>query len=352
MNDAVSGADAASGSRDPETAAAVEEAFGVHVQHGPPLAWLAAVAGLAAMALNQVLLPALNSAGKREALRELTRWGAFTANLAAIAALIAFSFGVLALVRYNTIVPLRRRLLLAMLSGIFLMVIALAVLFERQRTTAQLVLFAIGGAHVIGSVVSTSAFVAVRSGYARAMALLGATLASCALISQLLQMLAQVQLQLWQVQLQQAAAGVGEVSYLALLAGMARLTLPLRADTRSRVARVLAFVLLPVVLGALYTAERKLDNDFTLLLYHAQRVTLFIDSWPRLYAIPIALAVAASFAAAIGTDVIRKQAAAGVLLLLASGYTPHAPGRLMTAALALLLISRALIADSTRERSV
>ena len=45
----------------------------------------------------------------------------------------------------------------------------------------------------------------------------------------------------------------------------------------------------------------------------------------------------------------RRQAAAGALLLLGSGYTPHAPLRLLTSALALLLISRALIGPAPRD---
>jgi hypothetical protein len=92
-----------------------------------------------------------------------------------------------------------------------------------------------------------------------------------------------------------------------------------------------------------------LDNDYALLLYHAQRVTLFIDSWPRLYAVPIALALASSLAAVLATDPVRRQAAAGTLLLLSSGYAPHAPGRLLTLTLALLLIARAVIAPSQAE---
>jgi hypothetical protein len=344
MSDAVSEAEAASGSPDPGGEAVVAETFGVHVQSAPPLAWLAALAALSAMAINQVLVPALNMPGKRVILRQLDRWGVFAGNLAAVAGLIALCFGLLAFVRYNTVINLRKRLLLGTFASIFLPTIALAVLFERQRTTAQLVLFAIGSAHVLGAIACTAAAAAAPSRYARVMAVLGAAMAALALCSQLLQVLSQLELQFWQVQAQQIAQGLGEVCYLGLLVGMTRLILPMERDRRSRIARLLAFFLLPVLLGALYLAERALDNDYALLLYHAQRVTLFIDSWPRLYAVPIALAAAGSFAAFFATDPVRKQAAAGVLLLLGSGYTPHAPGRLLTSALALVIIARALIA--------
>jgi hypothetical protein len=46
----------------------------------------------------------------------------------------------------------------------------------------------------------------------------------------------------------------------------------------------------------------------------------------------------------LASDPVRKQAAAGVVLLLSSGYAPHAPGRLLTTALALILIARAIMA--------
>jgi hypothetical protein len=350
MSDVVSQAEAASGSPDPGGDAAVEDAFGVHVRSGPPLAWLAAIAALSAMAINQVLVPALNSAGKRTLLRELDRWGAFAANLAAVSGLVALCFGLLAFVRHNTIISVRKRVFLGTFAAMFFLpTIALAVLFERQRTTTQLVLLALGGAHVLGAIVCTAAASAAPTRYARVMAYLGAAMAAFALSSQLLEVLSQLQLQLWQAQAQQLIQGLGELCYLGLLVGMTRLLLPMERDMRSRLARLLAFFLLPVMLGALYLAERVLDNDYALLLYHAQRVTLFIDSWPRLYAVPIGLAAASSFAAWFATDPIRRQAAAGVLLLLGSGYTPHAPGRLLTSALALVVIARALIAPGERD---
>lgn len=349
MNDAVSEAEAASGPRDAGAALAVEKAFGVHVQNAPPLAWLAALSALAAMTVNQLLLPALNDASRREMLRDLSRWGAFAGNLAAISGVIAFSFGLLAFVRYNTVVHLRKRLILAGFSGIFLATIALAIVFERQRTTTQLVLFAIAAAHVLGALLCTSAFAAATTRFARTLALLGAAMAGLAMLTQFLQVVSQLQLALWQVQAQQAVSSLGEVCYLLLLVGLAKFMLPGRADVRARIGRLLALFVLPAVLGAAYLAERVLDDDFALLLYHAQRVTLFIDSWPRLYAVPVALVVAASVAAVVGGDANRRQAAAGALLLIGAGFTPHAPGRLLTSALALLLIARALMGSAERD---
>ena len=346
MTDVVSEAPPAAGSPDPGADAAVAEAFSMHVASSPPLAWVATAAALSALVLNQLLLPGLGDATRRVLIHRLDRWGAFATNLTAISGLIALTFGLLAFVRYSKVIGLRHRLLLGGFAGIFLPTIAVAALFERQRTTAQIVLFALGAAHVLCAVVSMSAARAAPSRYPRMVALCAASMAVFVLLAQVLQQLSLVRLGVWQQQIQQALQGMGEGCYLLLLSGVAPLLLPSRSDTRSRLARAAGFFVLPMVLGSLYMAERILDNDYALLLYHAQRVTLFIDSWPRIYAVPIGLAVASSVAAVLAKDPVRKQAAAGVLLLLGSGYAPHAPGRLLTLTLALVLIARAVIAPS------
>lgn len=351
MSEAASGVQAAPGSPDPKGGAVVADAFGIHVQQSPPLAWLAAVAALAALVMNQVLLPALNSAGNRGMLRELERWGAFASNLTAISSLIAFGFGFTAFLRFTTVIPLRKRLLLAGFAGVFLVAVARAMLLERQATTAQTVLFALGAAQVLSSLVCGAAAGAAHSRYARIMAIVGSALAIFALLGQLVQTAAQLGISLIvQLRAQEVVQALGETCYLVLLIGLSRWVLPAGLDTRSRAARMVALFLLPIALGSMYLAERALQRDYALFLYHAQRVTLFIDSFPRLYAVPIALALASSVAAALGSHPTRKQGAAGLLLLLGSGFAPHAPGRLLTSVLAMILIARSLIAPERSTR--
>jgi hypothetical protein len=352
MSDVASEAPPTVGSPDPGADAAAAQAFAIHVGNSPPLAWLAAIAALSAMALNQLILPALGDAGRHALVHNLDRWGTFATNLTAISGLIALAFGLLAFVRYSTVIGPWQRLLLGGFAGFFFLpTIAVAALFERQRTTAQIVLFALAAAHVLGAIISMSAARAAPARYARAVALCAAAMAIFALCSQVLQLMSQMSLGVWQVETQQALQSVGEIDYLLLLCGSAPLLLPPSSDTRSRLARMAGFFVLAFVLGALYMAERILDNDYAVLLYHAQRVTVFIDSWPRLYSIPIALAVASSVSALLAADPVRRQAAIGVLLLLASGYAPHAPSRLLTLTLALVLIARALIAPGQPEEA-
>jgi hypothetical protein len=347
MSDVLSEAPAVQGAPDHGAGDDAALVFGLHVRTSPPLSWLATAAALAAMLVNQVLLPALNDSAHRPLLHQLDRWGVFATNLAAVSSLIALGFGLLAFVRYSTVMTLRQRLLIGGFGGfVFLPTIALAVLFARQRTTAQIVLFALGAAQVLSAIVATGAARAARSRYARLIAALAVTMAVCVLSAQVLQLVAQVRLVDWQLSAQQAAQGVGEVCYLLLLAGMTPLLMPHRSDTRSRLSRMAGFFMLPIVLGALYMAERALQSDYTVLLYHAQRVTLFIDVWPRLYAVPIGLAAASSVAALCAADTVARQAAAAVLLLLASGYAPHAPGRILTGTLAIVLLARAIVSPA------
>ncbi len=353
MSDVISEVPAAQGSPEPSAGEDRASTFSMHVRSSPPLSWLAAFAALAAMTLNQLLVPAMSESTRRVLLHQLDRWGAFATNLAAISGLIALAFGLLAFVRYSQVMTLRQRLLVGGFGAfVFLPTISVAVLFERQRTTAQIVLFALAASQVLSAIVSTSAARAAGNVYARVIALLATGMATFALLSQVLQLFSQVHLTAWQIQAQQVAQSIGEICYLLLLAGITPLLLPHQRDVRSRVARLAGFFLLPIALGSMYLAERVLQNDYALLLYHAQRVTLFIDSWPRLYAVPIGLALAGSISALLASDRSAKQAAAGVLLLIGSGYAPHAPGRLLTSTLALVLIARAIIAPTQSEGKV
>lgn len=353
MSDVISEVPAAQGSPEPGAGEDRASTFSMHVRSSPPLSWLAAFAALAAMTLNQLLVPAMSESTRRVFLHQLDRWGAFATNLAAISGLIALAFGLLAFVRYSQVVTLRQRLLIGGFGVfVFLPTISVAVLFERQRTTAQIVLFALAASQVLSAIVSTSAARAAGNVYTRVIALLATGMATFALTAQVLQLVSQVHLKAWQIQAQQVVQSLGELCYLLLLAGITPLLLPQQRDVRSRVARLAGFFLLPIALGSMYLAERVLQNDYALLLYHAQRVTLFIDSWPRLYAIPIGLALAGSISALLASDQGAKQAAAGVLLLIGSGYAPHAPGRLLTSTLALVLIARAIIAPTQSEEKV
>lgn len=344
MSNAVAEAPSAEGSPDPGVGADIAAATNPHFETSPPLGWLAATAAATAMIINQLLLPALGKTATPVLLRNLDRVGAFFANLAAISGLVALAFGLVAFVQYNGIVRPRQRLAVGFIGLVFLPMIATATLFERERTTTGIVLLSLGLAHVLSAHVCLCAVYATRRRYPRAIAGIAVCMAICALLAQLLEQISHIWVSGWQVVAQSSLQSTGEICYLLLLTGMTPLLWPTRRDWRSRLASLFGFIVLPVVLGSLFAAERTLHGDYTLLLYHAQRVTLFIDSWPRAYSIPIGLAVASLVAATIEGGRVHVQAAAGAMLLLASGYAPLAPGRLLTSALGFVLLARAILA--------
>ena len=344
MSNAVAEAPSAEGSPDKGTGADIAAATNPHFESSPPLSWMAATAAMAAMIINQLLLPAIGKTAAPALLRSLDRVGAFVANLAAISGLVALAFGLVAFVQYNGLIRPRQRLTVGLVGLLFMPMITAATLFEREQTTTGIVLLGLGLAHLLSAHVCLCAIYATRRRYPRAIAGLGVGMAICALLAQLLVQMSHIWVNGWQVVAQSTLQTTGEIFYLLLLMGMTLLLWPTGRDRRSRFASVLGSIVLPLVLGALFIAERNLRGDYTLLLYHAQRVTLFIDTWPRAYSIPIGLAVASLVAAPIGGGPVRVQAAAGAMLLLASGYAPLAPGRLLTSALAFVLISRAIMA--------
>ena len=338
----------------PSTAAGssreLAEAFSPHAELAPPLAWLTAIAALCATCINQVLLPALGDKRGYLYARTLDQVGAFATNLSAIAGLVALGFALFSFVRFSPLVPLRKRLMFAAFAGIFLPSVAMSALFERQRTTAETVLFAMGAAQVLIGLAGTTAARATESRYARVLALACTLMAASSLLSQVLQVATRAQLHVWMLTTQRIAQGVGEASYLLLLCALPPMLLPSGSDARARLSRMAGYAVLPLLLGGLYVAERALAQDYSLLLYHAQRVSLFIDSFPRLYSVPIALSLAAGLAASLGAERLKQQAAAGAVLLVASGYAPFAPGRLLTAVLGAVLVCRTVLAGWTPRR--
>ncbi|MBW2463275.1 MAG: hypothetical protein JRH11_16615, partial [Deltaproteobacteria bacterium] len=69
----------------------------------------------------------------------------------------------------------------------------------------------------------------------------------------------------------------------------------------------------------------------------------FIETAPSLYAFALAVGVGIAFSALAAGDPTVVQAGAGVLLVLAGGFTPAAPLRLLTFVLGACLLTRACI---------
>lgn len=329
-----------------EAATAITPAFGTSLQRTPPLAWLSAVAALAATLLLRVAVPVLRDPAHRDLVLRLDRAGTFALNLATLAGLVALGASLPAWIRPNPMVDLHRRLLLAGCSGIVGASVIAAAIFERERTTGQLVIFAIAAAYMLVALLQASVARAARSWSGRALAWCATLMATALLCAESLDVLMREHLDLRLGQALIGARAVGEVAYLGLLVLIAGRMFPGDASSRGKAARLTALFLLPVLLGAFYLAQRAIGaRDFALILYHAQRVRLWVDVWPLAYAVPVALALACAVAGMLSGDARRAQTAAAAVLIVASGHDPQALGRVLTATLGLVLCARTVASE-------
>jgi hypothetical protein len=311
----------------------------------PPLIFLCAAAALCAAAIQNTAMPLMTAdTAYRTALRPLDQAGSFAANLAAISGIIALGFALLGLAKRVTWVGLPRRFSLAAFSGIFLASMTVAVLFDRQRTTTQGVLFAFAAASVLTSLLHGIAFRAGHGVAVRALAANATIMAAAALCAQLLQLWSETTLAAWHLSALNIARTVGEVAYLAVLVSAAFVVLPEPGTRAGGIGRMLGGVALVATMIGLIVAERALGRDYALVLYQNQRVSAWIDTLPSVYALPLAIAFAGSVAGLVGGDMQKRQGACGLLLLLSSGYAPPAPGRLLTLTLGLALLASVIIA--------
>lgn len=311
----------------------------------PPLIFLCAAAALCAAVIQNTAIPLLTGdSAYREALRPLDQAGSFAANLAAIAGVIALGFALLGLAKRITWVGLIRRFSLAAFSGIFLASMTVAILFDRQRTTTQGVVFALGAASVLTSLMHGIAFRAGRGLAVRLLASNAMIMAAAALFAQLLQLWSESSLVAWHLSALSVTRTIGEVAYLAVLVSAALVALPEPGTRAGSLGRAFGAGALVLAMVGLIFAEHSLGKDYALVLYQSQRVTTWVDSLPSIYALPLALAFGSSVAGLIGGDAEKRRAACGILLLLSSGYAPPAPGRLLTLTLGLTLLASVIIA--------
>jgi hypothetical protein len=309
----------------------------------PPLIFLCAAAALCASIIQQTAVPLLKASEYRSSVDPLNAAGNFSANLAAISGIIALGFALLGFARHATWMGIVRRFVLAGFSGVFLASMGIAVLFDRQRTTTESVLFAFGAASVLASLLHGIAFRAARGFSEHVLAASASLMAAAALLAQLLQLWSEHNLSASHLSALYVARSAGEIAYLVILVSAALVVLPERDQPLGRVARVVGLALVPLAIGGLIAAESALGKDYGIVLYQSQRVSFWIDTMPRAYVLPLALGLAGSFAGLLGGTSAQREGACGLLLLLCSGYAPPAPGRLLTLTLGLTLLARAIV---------
>lgn len=309
----------------------------------PPLAGLAALAATADMALNRVLLPLLSEYARHAFLLRLDQWGDLFTNLAAIAGLVALGVA-LRDAWVDRYVGVRRKLMLGGFTSMLVAIVGWALLFPQEDTTQQLVLYSVGVGSISVALWMMVAFRYVATWPARFSALLLGLAAIFSVSAQVVELFARRTLQSVTLESYQALRGLGEVSYLLAILFLAVLMRPRGRHLRAHTGRVVGGMALAACAASAVFAWTMFRRDIPLVLYNTQRVAWLLDSVPWLYAIPLSMGIGASVAAIVGGGAARIQMGTGMLLLLAAGYAPRSPGRLLMWVLAAALFARGLIA--------
>jgi hypothetical protein len=313
----------------------------------PPLATFAALASLVSMVLNQLLLPALGVGARSPHFQKLAQSARFSANLSVTAGLITLMSCVSWALLGRPKLPLRRQLFVFVAAGTLTHVALRALLFDQVGSSRTYIHFAVAAANIIGMAAGSAAVSGTRGPFLRVLAAGVTVLAAFNFATGLLEYPPDPQLDPWARQALSYVKNTGEVVYLLLLVSAFPLLMPRGLRLRTLLARSLGFAVLSLVFYAQLTAHNNMRADYGLLLYSAQRVSLWLDRWPLGYALPFCLLLAATTTALLdGGSSGRVQAAAGMLLIFASGYATRAPGRLLSLAIGFMVLARGLIAIS------
>jgi hypothetical protein len=309
----------------------------------PPLATLAALAAFASMVLNQLVLPSLGNGVHSPHFSRVAQAGRFAANLAVTTGLITLISCVAWALIGRPKLPLRRQLFTFTAAGLLAYVTLSALLFTGFATREQ-IYFGVISANVIGMSVGSAAIGSARGLFLRAVAVGITALAGFNMLVVVLEFVPDAQLDPWARQAALISKAAGEVTYLLLLIAAFPLLVPRGLRARQLFARSVGFAVLVLSVYAQRTAQHALHGDYGLLLYSAQRVSLFLDRWPLAYAVPFCLVLSATTTALLSGGSARIQAAAGMLSIFAAGYATRAPGRLLSLAVGFMLLARALVA--------
>jgi len=313
------------------------------LEAAPPMAGVAAVAGLVATLLVRVLIPTRDESESFAVWTAVERVGAFAVNIAALAGMTALVLGLLPWLRATDGVSGRRRLLVATLAGMLLPVWVRAVFFTRDDMNGSLASLGAAAACSLSILLVVSAMRVAQPRPLQLLLVALVTLASLASLTLLtLQSIAvvapfsQVHRVAWIV------ADIGEGAYLGVMLCAAGLLPRTPWGVRSSVAILIGGVAALVILIGFQIAVGTLSREFAVALYYAQHVTLFLDGAIWLYAFPLAVGIGAATAAMVGADAYSRQIGIAVLAWIGAGFSPRAPWRFSLLALSAVLIARAV----------
>lgn len=310
----------------------------------PPLASLAAVAALLAMILNQLVLPGLGAGARAAQFTKLAHAARFFANLSVTAGLITLvscvSWVLLGQPRLTT----RRQLFVFVASGVLIHIALNAMLFDPLAASRTQIYFGVAAANVIGMAVGSAAVNSSRGPFLRLLAGIITALAALNLATVVLDFAPDAQLDPWMRRAMTVCKWAGEIVYLILIVSAFPLLVPRGVQMRTLVARSIGFAVLVLSFYAQLSAHQALHADYGLLVYSAQRVSIWIDRYPLAYAIPFCFLLSSTVTGLLNGGAARVQAAAGMMLIFSAGHATRAPGRLLSLAVGFMLLSRAITA--------
>jgi hypothetical protein len=307
----------------------------------PPLGMLATGAAVVHLLVHRVLLALLGGRSVNPPTSLLVA-APFAMNLAVAAALVAFVAGSTSLVRAPQLDSTRRRLLISGLSALLSSTVALALLAPEGHLTPQHVLAATAGTHMLVFQLCIAAAVGTRSRAGRTAVGLVAFTSAMAVGTILLRHLTG---EGGDGSAVHTLHGLGELAFLLVPTASAFAVLPWDETPGARRARRIGFVAVCVMAMLITLAARLPGQTFALLLFSTLKLEWALERASLGYALPLSLAVGAATAALAGPERRHRQGGAGLWLWLCAGYNPLTPARLLLAALAMLLLSRAILSS-------
>ena len=309
----------------------------------PALAWLAVTAGLLDLVVTRVALRAVEFAPSAQ--RALNQGGRVFLNLAVLAGMIAFILVLIGFVKHASYIPFFRRVALALFAGIFSPTILLTLALPAQYTNLYVIIFSIGSAHILATILGMAALhwrapPGIRFGVA-----LFSVAAFCSFGSLVFAIIGPTLDWTSSYILGRALRHLGELCFLLAPFCVAHTTLPRRGGPFKK-ALVAFLASLLIVGGGIAWIVLRLPADDAKNVLYATRLLLF-DSAPIVYAGVLGLGFAFSFASLFSVNPADRQAALGVLALLAASYKPSSTGLLVGMVIGSCMLARAAMAHAT-----
>lgn len=302
--------------------------------------------------ITRVILRSWSDALSRDAFLALDRWGAFSRNLAAVSALIALAFCLMAFGSKRSGLPLSARIGILGFGWAFVPIVTLMTFLPLAWTRVELVLVVAGLAHAL-ILLLILAGIHWRSTKPVSLTLGLLLVAYLSGIASLIVTLAGGRV-LWEhtERLAFAFRWSGELAFLAV---PFVLGLSLRVSWRTPrglFALVVSVVALVAVAVGLYVWGNAVGEGFADLFYGAFRLDLFSEheamGW---YTVPLGVMAAVAVTASLSAEPDQRQLGSALLLLLFTGYAPRTPLTLLTSVLAVGLVARVALALARARRN-